>query len=168
MNREGQHGFAVSSSSYEVAKAFLDHLLPYCRYHFGDNALAWFTIAEQSLRQNDVSDPAIQGVKQTIRDCDKDMFTMEAGWELLDGDSDEEVEVTALQRVENVPQGQQSAGDRALGGRGANDSLLSFSEAQVRGAPGRVSREDLPGGATRQKKTGSDRSCGESSESESG
>ena len=161
-NREGQHGFAISSSSYDVAKDFLDNLLPYCIFTYGEKANNWFTLAEQSLRQLDVWDPAIQGVKQELQGIDRDMFTMESGWELLDGESDEEVDVTATP-LENVPPSQQSAGDRALGRRGETDSLGSFREvAAGDGRPReRVQRNELPGGSKSSRKKGSNRSCGD-------
>jgi hypothetical protein len=164
-NRDGQHGFAIAPRNYAVAKNFLDNLLPYCRFKFGDKANSWFTIAEQNLRQLEIWDPKIEGVTQSLQGDDKDMYTMEADWEFLKGDSDEEVDVTAT-TLENVPTGP-SAGDRALGRSGATDSLPSLREMEASGGklPGRVNRTQLPGGSNlsnRRRRQQDDRSCGDS------
>ena len=133
--RDQRVGLAISPSDYVEARNAADSLLPYCRHHYGEASLQWFTIAEQRLREHDVWDPNIKGVarddnRDDNREAEEDAMEQ---WELLEEDDEEEIQVQGDNPVDRLPD-PQSIENRAMHGRADEESLESLRELRNRGS----------------------------------
>jgi len=137
-------GLGISPSDRFEAEAAIDGLVAYCRHHYGDESLQWFSLAEQRLRENDVWDPRRKCVKLTGDTVDQRAAEEEDAerWEFCDEGEDEPIpEGGAVDKVPTT----QALDNRAIHGREDAETMGSLRETRANPVtPGEtVTKDDL-------------------------